>query len=71
MFSVNCIVSFIVKFFSFIIGAMFFYSSVYNVFVVADKSNVICILMVSDKVSYVVFVLLHAVIAVMKVFNGC
>ena len=39
--------------------------------VVADKSTVICILLVNYIVSYGVFVLFYAVIVVMKMFNGC
>ena len=48
-----------------------FHRLVYDVFVVADKSNVICILLVNYIVSYGVFVLFYAVIVVMKMFNGC
>ena len=68
---VCCIVCF------FIYGEVFFYCSnifhrfVYDVFVVADKSNVICILQVNYAVGYGVFVLFYAVIVVMKVFYGC
>ena len=46
-----------------------FYRFVCDVFVVADKSNVICILLVNYIVDYGVFFLFHAVIVVMKVFN--
>ena len=48
-----------------------FHRFVYDVFVVADKSNVICILLVNYIVSYDVFVLFYAVIVVMKMFKGC
>ena len=70
---VCCIVFFLltVMFISSKIGAMFFHRFVYDVFVVADKSNVICILLVNYIVSYSVFVLFYAVIVVMKMFNGC
>ena len=47
-----------------------FHRFVYYVFVVADKSNVICILLVNYIVSYGVFVLFYAVIMVMKMLNG-
>ena len=43
----------------------------HDVFVADDKSNVIGILMANYIVSYVVFVLLYALIVVMTVFNGC
>ena len=65
--SANCIVSVMVMFFSFDIGATCFIALT-KVF--ADKSNVICILLVIYIVSYVVFVQFYAVIIVMKVFNG-
>ena len=48
-----------------------FHRFVYDVFVVAGKSNVICILLVNYIVSYSVFVLFYAVIVVMKMFNWC
>ena len=48
-----------------------FHRFVYNVFVVADKSNVICILLVNHIVSYGVLVLFYAVIVVMDMLNWC
>ena len=48
-----------------------FHCFVYDGFVVADKSNIICILLVNYVVSYGVFVLFYAVIVVLKMVNGC
>ena len=48
-----------------------FHHFVYDVFDVADKFNVIYILLVNYIVSYSVFVLFNAVIVVMNMFNGC
>ena len=49
----------------------YFTSFLCVVFVVADKSNVICILLINYIVCHVVFVLFWTVIEVMKVINGC
>ena len=70
---VYCIVflSFIVKFLSLKIGSIFFCALSIGDFVVADKSNVICRLLVNYIVSYGVFVLFYEVIVVMKMFNVC
>ena len=48
-----------------------FYRFVYDIFAVADKSNVSCVLLVNYIASYRVLVLFYAVIVVMKMFNGC
>ena len=71
--SVSCIVfvSFSSNVFFFYNWSNIFHRFVCHVFVVADKSNVICILLVNYIVSCVVFVLFNVVIVVMKVFNGC
>ena len=48
-----------------------FHRFIYDVFVVADKSNVICILLYNYIVRYNVFVLFYAVFVVTKMFKGC
>ena len=67
---VCCVASFMVKIFL-LNWSNIFHRFLYDVFVVADKSNVICILLVNFIVSYFVLVLFYAVNVVMKALSRC